>query len=661
MVRRAREGLQQVVTGLPEALAFWKWLTAGEAGFGHVPTNAVGRYLILLGVALCATSCALPAPMIPGGAPIRNLGIYAAGEDAIVEVLDVIQPGEPGAWFPEGRWTEVVFRFTNISGKALTVGRDIHLVDQRGFAVSPLDETYVAEDLRIKAEQSAAATSAAGSAISIAPYVGILGSLISAAGETTARQGAQQQLVVREEMRRRAIPPTIGVAGGSTVQGSMFFNYTPSPQNLVVTYRAGGEARTIDVSLTPGSRGLSSRVEFAIVTTEQGDFRLTAGQPSEALAFATHLVGVQLTFSAALNDEQLQNLRVIFSPATFPCGKPASVRPDADRRGVRLSGFPDACLKGFAGDVRLIVAGPNVEPSTYLLSTRASGPAVAAARPEPSRPVESPAGPLGAAVTARTGERWAVVIGIDEYRDPGITKLRYASADAKAIHEFLVTRAGFKRENTLLLLNRDATEANIRKALGEFLKQKALKEDEVLIYYAGHGTTEPDSSSEGGLAKYLVPYDADSESLYSTAIPMSRFEEIFGRIQARKILLIQDTCFSGGSGTEARTFLRKGISRSVALTDRFLRDLSQREGRMVLTAADANQVSQESHELRHGIFTYYLLRGLAGDADLDKDGAITVRELHLYLQRKVHEKSGGNQTPQLYNIGDMVLVTLGPR
>ena len=77
---------------------------------------------------------------------------------------------------------------------------------------------------------------------------------------------------------------------------------------------------------------------------------------------------------------------------------------------------------------------------------------------------------------------------------------------------------------------------------------------------------------------------------------------------------------------------------------------------MILTASDANQLSVESPEVGHGLFTYYLLQGLGGTADLDSDGAITVREIHLFLQRKVHERSGGNQTPQLYSIGDMVIV-----
>ncbi len=77
---------------------------------------------------------------------------------------------------------------------------------------------------------------------------------------------------------------------------------------------------------------------------------------------------------------------------------------------------------------------------------------------------------------------------------------------------------------------------------------------------------------------------------------------------------------------------------------------------MILTASDVNQVSQADPALGHGIFTHSLLEAMNGAADLDGDGAVTVREVHPYLQRKVHERSNGAQTPQLYNIGDMVLV-----
>jgi len=269
------------------------------------------------------------------------------------------------------------------------------------------------------------------------------------------------------------------------------------------------------------------------------------------------------------------------------------------------------------------------------------------------RDVAQPVG--GSTAKVGTGERWAVVIGIDQYRDQSISALRYATADAESVFRFLTTRGGVKPANARLLLNQQATQRNIRQVLGDFLRQKALSDDEVIIYYAGHGTTEPDQSAEGGVAKYLVPWDADPQSLFSTAIPMEEIDRVFGRLAARKILMIQDTCFSGGAG--GRTFLAKGFSvRAATLTDKFLQELTQKEGRMILTASDVNQVSQEDPALGHGIFTHYLLEALGGAGDLDADGAVTVREVHLYLQRKVHERSGGAQTPQLYNIGDMVLV-----
>jgi uncharacterized caspase-like protein len=206
-----------------------------------------------------------------------------------------------------------------------------------------------------------------------------------------------------------------------------------------------------------------------------------------------------------------------------------------------------------------------------------------------------PSGQIQEAVRPIPGssmERWAVVIGIDRYRDPSITELQYAAADANAFYDFLITKGGVKPSNARLLLNKDATQVNIRRALGDFLKQKALKDDEVIIYYAGHGTTDPEPTAEGGLAKYLVPWDADPTSLFATGIPMEEIDHIFARLAARKILLVQDTCFSGGAG--GRTFVRRGLTRATTLTDKFLQDLASRQGRMVLTASDANQPSEKS-------------------------------------------------------------------
>jgi hypothetical protein len=261
--------------------------------------------------------------------------------------------------------------------------------------------------------------------------------------------------------------------------------------------------------------------------------------------------------------------------------------------------------------------------------------------------------PGGRSTDKDAGERWAIVIGIDQYSDPAIPPLSYAEADARAMHSFLTTEGGVKPDHAVLLLNKDANQRKLRQTLGEYLRRKALKQDEVIIYYAGHGTTEP--LSDDTVSSYLVPWDADPDSLFSTAIPMEEVKQILNRLSARKVLILQDTCYSGNSG--GRTFIGKyGGVRAGSISSKFLQELSQKQGRLIITASDANEPSVEDGTRGHGVFTYFLLQGLKGEGDLDKDGAIRARELHTYLDRRVHEHSGGNQTPQIYGDGDMVLI-----
>jgi uncharacterized caspase-like protein len=66
---------------------------------------------------------------------------------------------------------------------------------------------------------------------------------------------------------------------------------------------------------------------------------------------------------------------------------------------------------------------------------------------------------------------------------------------------------------------------------------------------------------------------------------------------------------------------------------------------VVLTASKASEVSEEREDLGHGVFTYYLLEGLKGKADADKDGIVTVDEAYAYVSKKVPEVTGQNQHP----------------
>jgi len=248
------------------------------------------------------------------------------------------------------------------------------------------------------------------------------------------------------------------------------------------------------------------------------------------------------------------------------------------------------------------------------------------------------------------GERWAVVIGVGQYDNRAIPRLRYATADAEAVYQTLIGTAGFKKSNVLLLTDRTEqrpTLRNLRQALGTFLRRQPKKEDTVLIFFAGHGAPEPDTRGveRDGLAKYLIPSDADPDDLYATALPMDEIQTIFERIEAERVVVFLDTCYSGAGG--GRTFAAKN-TRAVSVNDDFLERLARSKGRAIITASKASEVSLELAEFGHGIFTYYLVQGLKGAADLNRDGIVTFQELYEYLDKEVSDKSravGGNQHP----------------
>ena len=251
---------------------------------------------------------------------------------------------------------------------------------------------------------------------------------------------------------------------------------------------------------------------------------------------------------------------------------------------------------------------------------------------------------------APTRDRWAVVIGAGRYESPEIPRLRYTVPDAEALYEVLIGPGGFKKEHVLLITDKTEkkpTLRNIKWSLGTFLARSAKKDDTVVIFFAGHGAPEVDQQGveRDGFAKYLVPSDAEPDDLYSSGLPMDELQTIFARIEAERVVVFLDACYSGAAG--GRTFASKK-TRSAHVDDLFLERLTQSKGRAIITASRATEVSIELPELGHGIFTYYLVQGLKGAADLNRDGIVSLQELYEYVEREVAQKSravGGNQHP----------------
>jgi len=239
------------------------------------------------------------------------------------------------------------------------------------------------------------------------------------------------------------------------------------------------------------------------------------------------------------------------------------------------------------------------------------------------------------------GKIWAVVIGINDYKN--VRDLRYALNDARSFKEYLIEYLGMPDDNIFYLANKDATRSKIQSLLGTKIRRLAGKEDTVIIFYAGHGgvETDPLDPDGDGFEKYLLPYDASLNDLYSTSIAMKEIKTIFQRIRADRLIFIADTCYSGATG--GRTML--AYKSRATLSERFFERISQGKGRVIISACSANEISKEDDNFKHGIFSYYLLKGLKGEADYDADSIITVNELFSFLSRKVPVASGQDQHP----------------
>jgi tetratricopeptide (TPR) repeat protein len=232
---------------------------------------------------------------------------------------------------------------------------------------------------------------------------------------------------------------------------------------------------------------------------------------------------------------------------------------------------------------------------------------------------------------------WAVIIGISKYPKlpPGDLQLRFPERDAQSINTILISKEGgnFKAENTHMLTGSKATLAAIRSEIGQWLPEKAQEDDRVLIYFAGHGFIDP-KTGKG----YLAPYDVDPKNIPGTALPMDELGSIVGtKIRAKNKILLTDACHSGAISPEDVESLNRNL-------------LNVNRSLFSLTASRDREVSLESDQLDggHGLFTYYVVTGLGGEADADRDGFVTADELAEYVHTQVRDaaaKGGYHQNP----------------
>jgi len=245
--------------------------------------------------------------------------------------------------------------------------------------------------------------------------------------------------------------------------------------------------------------------------------------------------------------------------------------------------------------------------------------------------------PVAAEVSAPKLYRdsWAVIIGINAYKS--WPRLSYAVNDARAVRDALEKKYGFAPDHVTTLLDGDATRQNVLAALGDSLAdtKKVSHDDRVFVFFAGHGVTRklPNGKAQG----YIVPVDAAAQNYQSQAISMTNFQDASDAIAAKHVFFVMDACYSGLALTRGGGGAASGDRRQ------YLMEITRRSAREVLTAGGGDEQVADNGPGGHSIFTWTLLQGLEGKADLDGDGAITATELAAYVGPSVSSLS--RQTP----------------
>jgi predicted DNA-binding protein len=249
------------------------------------------------------------------------------------------------------------------------------------------------------------------------------------------------------------------------------------------------------------------------------------------------------------------------------------------------------------------------------------------------------------------GNRWAVLIGVNEYEDKAnYGQLHVCVKDVEAIRERL-TAGGFAPGRIRLLTDHTAelpTRANILTAL-KAVADATEPDDLLLVYYSGHG-------DEAGGESYLVGRDGRRLVLGDTAVSVSRVKVIIEEAPARAKVIMLDACHSGAE---------IGGKGPKPMSEEFIRRVfEQAEGLAILASCKQGQLSYEWRENERSVFTHFLLEALAGRADLDEKGFVTVQDANRHVANGVKlwaSQRNVSQTPTLrYTVaGDIILTRLG--
>jgi hypothetical protein len=215
----------------------------------------------------------------------------------------------------------------------------------------------------------------------------------------------------------------------------------------------------------------------------------------------------------------------------------------------------------------------------------------------------------------RQPHTYLISIGIGPYRNRQVPSRKFASMDAQMVSNYFQALGGLPASNILLLQDGKAIRSDIDEALLDWLPPRMNKDAVVIVYFAGLASV----SSTG--ETFLVPYDGTAMTP-SRSYPLKDLDAALSRLKAKHTVFLFDGIVSRmGPDSKAKTALPQWSP----------------AGSSTLHVIGISGIGQglEDNQHQHGLFTYYLLRALRGEADTNRDGDVTLGETVAYLSQKV--------------------------
>lgn len=220
---------------------------------------------------------------------------------------------------------------------------------------------------------------------------------------------------------------------------------------------------------------------------------------------------------------------------------------------------------------------------------------------------------------------YAVIVGVSRYEN--FEALKYSDDDAYRIYAFLKSPEGgaIPDKNIHIFIDESAVKENIMNAM-KIVTEQADENDVIICYFAGHG-----------LDGYFLPADSDG---YQRTISYLSLRESLENSRAKQKLFMADACYSG-------SFLASR-SPNMSQLQNFYQQLSQSSGGTAfLLSSKETEYSKEASGLRQGVFSYFLIEGMKGNADTNQDRVVTIEELYEYIRNGVRKYTKNEQNPIL--------------